>query len=92
VKFAGNPLFIAGTLILAVSLAACSGAQQGTNGGTGGGGGGGGTGSGSFTVGGTVTGLTGTGLVLQDNGGDNLAITGNGAFTFKTAVAQGEPI
>jgi len=34
VKFAGNPLFIAGTLILAVSLAACSGAQQGTNGGT----------------------------------------------------------
>src|SRR5580704_15353816 len=31
----------------------------------------------SFTVGGSVTGLIGTGLVLQDNSGDNLAITAN---------------
>lgn len=38
------------------------------------------------TIGGTVSGLSGTGLVLQDNGGDSLAITANGAFTFKTAV------
>jgi Galactose oxidase, central domain len=88
VKFGGKPLFMAATLILSVSLAACTG-PTGSNSGTGGGGGGGGTGAGSFTVGGTVTGLTGTGLVLQDNGGDNLAITGNGPFTFKTAVAQG---
>jgi len=39
-----------------------------------------------FTIGGTVTGLSGTGLVLQDMGGDNLPITASGAFTFATAV------
>jgi len=49
-----------------------------------------GTGSGPFTVGGTVTGLAGTGLVLQNNVGDNLAITANGSFTFKTAIASGQ--
>lgn len=42
----------------------------------------------SFTVGGTVTGLAGTGLVLQNNAGDNLIITGNGSFTFGTALAD----
>ena len=42
----------------------------------------------SFTVGGTVTGLAGTGLVLEDNGGDDLAISADGAFTFPTAVAS----
>jgi 6-phosphogluconolactonase (cycloisomerase 2 family) len=41
------------------------------------------------TIGGTVTGLTGTGLVLQDNGGDNLTVSANGAFTFATALASG---
>jgi len=50
-----------------------------------------GSGSGPFTVGGTVTGLTGTGLVLQNNAGDSLAIAANGTFTFKTAVARGQP-
>ncbi len=43
----------------------------------------------TVTIGGTVTGLTGTGLVLQDNGGDNLTITKNGSFTFATALASG---
>src|SRR5258708_9025484 len=38
------------------------------------------------TVGGTVTGLTGTGMVLEDNSGDDLTIVANGTFTFKTAV------
>jgi hypothetical protein len=42
-----------------------------------------------YTVGGMVTGLTGSGLVLQDNGGDNLQVTANGAFTFPTALANG---
>src|SRR5947207_4352663 len=40
----------------------------------------------TFTVGGTVTGLTGSGLVLRNNGGDNLPIGGNGAFTFSTPI------
>ncbi len=48
-----------------------------------------GAGNGTFTIGGTVSGLTGTGLVLQDNLRDNLTITGNGSFTFATAIAAG---
>ena len=43
----------------------------------------------TFTVGGTVTGLSGTGLVLQNNGSDNLTINTSGTFTFATAVASG---
>ncbi len=43
----------------------------------------------AFSVGGTVSGLTGTGLVLQNNGGDDLVIGNNGAFTFSTPVANG---
>ncbi len=49
----------------------------------------GGGGSTTLTVGGTVTGLTGTGLILQDNGGDNLTISASGSFTFKTALTTG---
>jgi hypothetical protein len=44
----------------------------------------------SFTVGGLLTGLTTGGtVVLQDNGGDDLTLTANGAFTFATPVASG---
>jgi hypothetical protein len=41
-----------------------------------------------FTVGGSVTGLIGSGLVLQDNGGDNLTVSGAGnvPFTFSTPL------
>jgi hypothetical protein len=49
----------------------------------------GGVSSGPFTIGGNVIGLTGTGLVLEDNGGDDLTISQNGAFTFKTPIAGG---
>ena len=42
-----------------------------------------------YTIGGTVSGLTGTGLVLQDNGGNNLAVSASGSFAFSTAVASG---
>jgi 6-phosphogluconolactonase (cycloisomerase 2 family) len=67
---------LAATLV----LAACGG----------GGGGGGGSSNGSpHTVGGTVSGLTGSGLVLADNGGDSLTITASGNFTFATSVAGG---
>jgi hypothetical protein len=44
-----------------------------------------------YTIGGTVTGMTGTGLVLQDNGGDDLTMNANGTFTFATSVASGSP-
>jgi 6-phosphogluconolactonase len=43
----------------------------------------------TYTIGGTVTGLTGTGLVLQNNAGNNLAVPANGAFTFSTMLASG---
>lgn len=42
-----------------------------------------------FTIGGTVTGLGGSGLVLQKNGSDDLAIASNGSFTFETEQASG---
>jgi len=42
-----------------------------------------------YTIGGTVTGLTGSGLVLQDNAGDDLAVAASGAFTFGTRLASG---
>lgn len=40
------------------------------------------------TVGGTVTGLTGS-LALQSNAGDDLQLTADGKFTFSTALAEG---
>jgi Galactose oxidase, central domain len=45
----------------------------------------------TFTIGGTVSGVQGSGLVLQDNGGDNLAVSGAGniSFTFATPLAGG---
>jgi large repetitive protein len=45
--------------------------------------------TGRFTIGGTVTGLQGSGLVLRNNGGDDLTITGNGPFQFPSALASG---
>jgi hypothetical protein len=63
---------------MAFLINACSGLKQTTTGG--------GT---TFTIGGSVTGLSGSGLVLADNGTDTLTITGTGtvAFTFNTAVS-----
>ena len=37
----------------------------------------------TYSVGGTVSGLSGT-VVLQDNGSDNLSVSANGSFTFAT--------
>ncbi len=68
---------------ICLALAACSGVPQSSSGG----GGGGGTHTVNATIGGTATNLAaGTSMVLQNNGGDSLTITANGAFTFKTAV------
>ena len=92
--------FVFLTLVL-FSLSACragsgntfTGGGGGGGNNTGGGGNGGGTGGGGasggpFTIGGTVVGLAGSGLVLEDNGSDDLSITGTGtvSFTFKNAV------
>jgi 6-phosphogluconolactonase len=43
-----------------------------------------------YTISAAVSGLNGgTGMVLQDNGADNLSITGNGTFAFATKIASG---
>ncbi|MFO1393136.1 MAG: hypothetical protein U1F09_05140 [Steroidobacteraceae bacterium] len=41
-----------------------------------------------FSIGGTASGLTGA-VVLQNNGGDNLTVGGNGSFTFSKKVKKG---
>jgi 6-phosphogluconolactonase len=63
-----------GTLVIAALLVACpNDPEVKTN----------------FSVGGSVTGLTGTGLVLQNNTADNLSLTTNAAFTFAKTLADG---
>ena len=42
-----------------------------------------------YKIGGSASGLVGSGLVLQDNGGDNLAVSGSGPFTFATPLTNG---
>lgn len=42
-----------------------------------------------FTVGGSISGLRGTGLILSDNSGDDLPVSSNGAFVFANPVASG---
>ena len=41
----------------------------------------------SYTVGGTLSGRISGSVVLQNNAGDNLTVSANGAFTFATSVA-----
>jgi hypothetical protein len=41
-----------------------------------------------YTIGGTVSGLTGS-LVVQNNGGDTQTLTQNGAFSFATPLVEG---
>ena len=64
------------TLLIVALLSAC------------GGGGGAAAPTPTYTVGGNVSGLTGS-VVLQNNNGDNLTVAANGAFTFATQVASG---
>ena len=44
----------------------------------------------TYTIGGTLSGLAaGASVSLQNNGGDTLALSANGAFSFATALADG---
>jgi subtilisin-like proprotein convertase family protein len=54
-----------------------------------GGGGGGGGPAPTYTIGGTVSGLTGAGLVLQLNGGADLSAGANAPFNFTTLLTAG---
>ncbi len=42
----------------------------------------------TYSIGGTVSGLSGT-VVLQDNGGNDLSVSSDGPFTFSAPVADG---
>jgi hypothetical protein len=42
----------------------------------------------TYTVGGSVTGLSGGTLVLRNNGGDDLAVSASGPFTFATGLVN----
>jgi hypothetical protein len=44
-----------------------------------------------YTVGGTVSGLSGGALTLVNDGSDDVTLTGNGVFTFPTHLAKGAP-
>ena len=44
----------------------------------------------THTVGGVVSGLAGSGLVLVDNGSETLPVSANGPITFARALAEGE--
>src|SRR6185436_1984355 len=45
--------------------------------------------TGQFAIRGTVSGLTGSGLVLQNNGGNDLPISANGPFSFANRLIDG---
>src|SRR4249920_3214699 len=68
-----------------------SGGRGGTGGqaGKGGSGAAGGGGGDGYSVGGHVNGLMGSGLKLQNNGGDDLEISASGDFTFAQKLASG---
>lgn len=42
-----------------------------------------------YTIGGTLEGLKGSGIILQNNGGDDLTLNQNGAFSFTTQLDEG---
>ena len=66
-------IFSATILVIATVLSACGESENG----------------GSYFVGGSVSGLKGGGLVIQNNNGDDLVIDGDGAFVFSTALDDG---
>ena len=43
----------------------------------------------TFSIGGTISGLTGSGLILQINTADDLSLSADGEFIFSTALADG---
>jgi len=43
----------------------------------------------NYTVGGTVSGMVGSGMVLQNNGGDDLSISANSSFSFAMQLTDG---
>ena len=71
----------AALILVCLVLVACSGLAGGN---------GGGGGNGIYTIGGSISGYTGSGLILEDNGIDTLPVAaGSKTFTFTKTVASG---
>ena len=70
-------------------LAACGGSSQSTPNVIQGAGEYGGTSTNAYTLGGTVAGLSGNGLVLEMNDGSDQPVETNGAFAFPGSLASG---
>ena len=70
--------------LMVVSLAACGGGGSGSGSGNS-------SGAGTtYTIGGTISGVAASGLVLTDNGGDNLSVaSGATSFTFAAPLQSG---
>jgi hypothetical protein len=64
----------AAILIIATALSACNNSSDNP----------------TYVVGGTVSGLQGDGLVIQNSNGDELAFNSDGAFVFSTALEDGD--
>ena len=75
----------AAALGIVLSLAGCTGGvhDSGSSGGT--------QSAPQYTVGGTVSGLAGSGLVLASNTGETVEVSTDGTFTFKTTFPDGSP-
>jgi hypothetical protein len=80
-KAALRPFALIYSMAISILMIACAGIPKTAGSGS--------TPGGPFTITVTVTGLTGTGLVLQDNGKDNLTVTANGTLSFATSIASG---
>ncbi|MGC1416674.1 MAG: kelch repeat-containing protein [Candidatus Acidiferrum sp.] len=80
-KAALKPFFLLNVIAIFVFVVGCSSLPKGTGTGTGTGG--------PYTISVTVTGLSGTGFVLEDNATDKLTVTGNGNFSFAATITSG---
>src|ERR1700675_2785878 len=80
-KAALKPFSLMYLMALSILLIACAGLPKGSGSGSGSGG--------PFTISVTVSGLAGSGLVLEDNATDKLTIAANGTFAFATTIASG---
>ena len=69
----------------AMALSGCTGGVHDS------GSGGGATTAPQYTVGGTVSGLAGSGLVLASNTGETVNVSTDGAFSFRTTFPDGSP-
>src|SRR5271167_3109295 len=81
-RAAQKSFFLVCITAILLLVSGCSGVPAGSSSSTS-------TPGGPFTISVIVSGLSGTGFVLQDNGSNTLPISANGAFTFGTAIASG---